>query len=59
MASLRITKKKFKSYGMYMWGHDMINYMRLDSQLSNRRHKFPHLKWAQQKYTDNKGGDLW
>lgn len=50
----RKTKKVFKNNGNFLWNHDQVRFIRLNSQIFLHPYynnpKFPHRKWAEAQY---------
>lgn len=48
------TKKSFKNDGNFLWNHDQVRFIRMNSQIFLHPYynnpKFPHRKWSEARY---------
>lgn len=59
----RLYKKRYKQNWSFLWNtHDQIDYIQLNSKLFEHQRfaysKFPHRKWAEARYNENKNKEL-
>lgn len=54
-SSIRKSHKDFKKDGGYLWNHDQVRlYREISKKLTYRKRKFPHIKWSESKYLEQR-----